>query len=715
MKKSMMMLLLVLPILAVMVLACGPKEPAQGEEEPDLLQEKSPDLGEQEPEFLPAYELGDEYRTGPGGYAFNLVPEYTYEEFYGIVKLDAPDADPELGPTIILIGGVNDESRSADEMLDDFISGLGDQGEVSNQREITVGGRQGLMVDVELTIDDVQALGKAAFVEVSPTQMFSMVATAPTADMVDEFPDILEALLASITFFEPEVDEAAIPTPEPVIPTATQVVVAQTEIIRQWASTAKASSQYSDPDWAPEQATGAPDTPDCGDLETAWASLEPDGIDWLEVSYENPVTPTEVNIYESHTPTQVSLVEILDVNGEYHQVYSAVPEMRIDCPYILSIEIEDADYKAAAVKITVDQSVIDLPWDEIDAVELVGYVEIGGDITQKPAEPGGDENPEATDVPAVKPPSVGSVGATGMTPVDATDVSGWKWTSYSTADGLSDDMILSVAVAPDGTAWAGNFNAGVSRIQDGKITNYGVDDGLGYKNGNALAIESDGSVWAGTTVGLGFFDGQSWVNYTKADGLVYETVNALLVAPDGSLWVGTSSGVSHYDGGTWTNYKEEDGLVDNTINDIAVAEDGTVWFATLDGVSSFDGNQWVSYTEADGLAYDITTAIEVDRDGAVWVGTSSKGVSRFDGQEWQTYLESDDYDLAYVKEILTDQDGALWFTTEGEGIYRYDGQEWLHITKNEGLPGNYVDAAALDPDGSLWFGFRREGIAHFGP
>lgn len=715
MQSSRLSLLFVLIVIAVFALACGAKESESIEDASTLSGDVSPGAAQAELESAPLYQLGEAYRTGPGGYEFNLVPDYSYEEFYGIVKLDAPDADPELGPTIILIGGLNEEPRSAQEMLDDFAANLGDQGEVSNQREITVDGKDGLIVDVELTIDDSQVLGKAAFVEVSPTQMFSMVATAPTAEMVGDFPDILEALLASVTFFEPELDESAEPPPQPTDEPVTQAVVPEPELLRQWAVTATASSQYSDPDWAAEQATGEPDTPDCGDLETAWASLEPDGIDWLEVGYETPVIPTEVHIYESHTPSQVSLVEVLDLNGEYHEVYRATPEMQNDCPFILSIAIDEADYQAAGVKITVDQSVIEVPWDEIDAVELVGYITVAGDIAVVPSGSTEIDEPVQTDEPAAKPPSTGSIAKPGMSPVNAADVSGWKWTTYNSSDGLSDDMTLSVAVAPDGTVWAGNFNVGVSRIANGMITNYGVEDGLGYSNGNALAVENDGSVWAGTTVGLGYYDGQNWENYTKADGLVYETVNALLIAPDGSLWVGTASGVSHYVGGTWTNYKEADGLVDNTINDIAITQDGTLWFATLDGVSSFDGSQWVSFTEADGLAYDITTAIEVAPDGAVWIGTSSKGVSRFDGQDWETYLESDQYDLAYVKEILTDQDGALWFTTEGEGIYRYDGQDWLHLTKADGLPGNYVDAGALDPDGSLWFGFRREGVAHFGP
>ena len=178
-------------------------------------------------------------------------------------------------------------------------------------------------------------------------------------------------MLATITFFEPQVDAAELEEPEPVEVVEPPVM----EVVRQWASSASASSEYSSPDWSADQATGAPDTPECGDIETAWASLEEDGVDWLEVSYDIPVFPTEVNIYESHTPTQIVKVEIVDSSGSYHEIYSAHPEMKGDCPFVLSVQVENGDYLAAAVRITVDQSVIDLPWDEIDAVELVGLVQ----------------------------------------------------------------------------------------------------------------------------------------------------------------------------------------------------------------------------------------------------------------------------------------------------------------------------------------------------
>jgi hypothetical protein len=142
--------------------------------------------------------------------------------------------------------------------------------------------------------------------------------------------------------------------------------------IRQWASSATAGSQYGDADWSASQATGAPDTPSCGDLASAWASADSTSVDWLEVRFDVPVTPTQVNIYESNSPSQVVKVEMIDAAGGYHEVYSATPKAEETCPYLLSIQVNGANYQAVGAKITIDQSVLNLAWNEIDAVELVG-------------------------------------------------------------------------------------------------------------------------------------------------------------------------------------------------------------------------------------------------------------------------------------------------------------------------------------------------------
>lgn len=156
------------------------------------------------------------------------------------------------------------------------------------------------------------------------------------------------------------------------------------EMIRQWAVSATASSSYGDPGWAAIQATGKPNTEGCVDAETAWASEERTGVAWLELRYEKPVYPEQVNIYQSHSPNQVTKVEMLDVDGTYHTVYTHQPEVMM-CPYTLTLTIEDTeDYQVVGIKLTVDQSILDpTSWNEIDAVELVGRY-VGGEAVDAP-------------------------------------------------------------------------------------------------------------------------------------------------------------------------------------------------------------------------------------------------------------------------------------------------------------------------------------------
>lgn len=140
---------------------------------------------------------------------------------------------------------------------------------------------------------------------------------------------------------------------------------------RQWASSADASSAFGSSDWAATQATGSPNTLTCGDEVTAWASSSYSGVDWLDVGFTTPVVPTQINIYESYTPGSIVKVEVRDLDGSFHTVYQGTPASVSDCPRVLTININDIDYKVNAVLISVDQSELN-NWDEIDAVELVG-------------------------------------------------------------------------------------------------------------------------------------------------------------------------------------------------------------------------------------------------------------------------------------------------------------------------------------------------------
>jgi hypothetical protein len=146
--------------------------------------------------------------------------------------------------------------------------------------------------------------------------------------------------------------------------------------IRQWAISASASSEYSNDEWSAENAAGSPNTERCGDYQTSWASAASDSISTLVLTYTQPVYPQAVIVYQTFNPDQVSQIRVLGVEDDTQVIYEAEPQ-QIDqpCPYILTVPVSDVNFRVNRLEVTVDQSVLGMGWNQIDAVELVGDLE----------------------------------------------------------------------------------------------------------------------------------------------------------------------------------------------------------------------------------------------------------------------------------------------------------------------------------------------------
>ncbi|MFN8373791.1 MAG: hypothetical protein U0694_13065, partial [Anaerolineae bacterium] len=156
--------------------------------------------------------------------------------------------------------------------------------------------------------------------------------------------------------------------------------LAQDDEIRQWAASAEASSEYGSNSWSAAQAAGEPNSPDCVDATTAWASATASEVATLTVYYNIPVIPTEINIYQNYNPGAVDAITLLTVDGDEIELDNAgeAPE---DCPGVHVVEVEDVEDAVNGIIITVDQSKIN-SWSEIDAVELVGLPAVEGEVRQ---------------------------------------------------------------------------------------------------------------------------------------------------------------------------------------------------------------------------------------------------------------------------------------------------------------------------------------------
>jgi hypothetical protein len=157
------------------------------------------------------------------------------------------------------------------------------------------------------------------------------------------------------------------------LPSSEGALPLQVGQVRQWANGAEASSEFADPEWAAIQAVDAPDTPRCGDYQTAWATAGSDTFATLVVTYTRSLHVTGINIVQSFNPNQVTQVELVGNFDRGVTVYENEP-FQVDqpCPYVLTIPVKKTEQLYGVVRITVDQSVLGLGWNQIDAVELIG-------------------------------------------------------------------------------------------------------------------------------------------------------------------------------------------------------------------------------------------------------------------------------------------------------------------------------------------------------
>ncbi|MBN1679445.1 MAG: hypothetical protein JW966_04085 [Anaerolineae bacterium] len=274
---------------------------------------------------------------------------------------------------------------------------------------------------------------------------------APTAEA------IAKSLIASMAAAPAEPDIPAEPA-APALPAAQE--------IRQWAVAASASSEYSNPDWAAIQAAGAPDTFECADAVTAWASRYGSGKEWLRLDYATPVIPTQVNIHQTLTPGSIIRVEVGTPDGQVYALPdSADPVGNTVCPGVFAVIITDALPAVNSVTIYLDESFSGY-WNEIDAVELVGK-SAGAAVPDEPVAPVVPGNmsdealpePVACDIttgttvnlrirPGAGNPQAGQIGAGSVVHASGqtAGIDGYTWWRLTNGAWVRDDVITA---APD--------------------------------------------------------------------------------------------------------------------------------------------------------------------------------------------------------------------------------------------------------------------------
>lgn len=265
----------------------------------------------------------------------------------------------------------------------------------------------------------------------------------------------------------------------------------------------------------------------------------------------------------------------------------------------------------------------------------------------------------------------------------------YRFVNYTTANGLPNDHVYSVLVDGD-RVWAGTDD-GLAEFENGKWKVYTTADGLAQQAVLSLALDKrTGAVWAGTMGGLSRISAGRIDTYTQLNsGLSNDVVYGVSVEGD-DVWVATAAGACRLNTrtGEWSLYNERNTpMREIWVYGVSAAADKVyfaVWGSGLLEYTQTTGG-WDMYRDPDGeteivllkdqgLIHDITSSVSYV-DGIVWVSTYF-GDSRYDGRYWHNFLTKDSglpsNFTNYVKAVDGDR---AWFCTD-KGLAYYDGTDW---------------------------------------
>lgn len=319
-----------------------------------------------------------------------------------------------------------------------------------------------------------------------------------------------------------------------------------------------------------------------------------------------------------------------------------------------------------------------------------------------------------------------------------------KFTTYTARDGLSADLVRAVYEDARGNLWIGAHEGGLNLLRkdvskskgagedDGNaFTHYTTRDGLSSDVILSIYGTRDGALWVGTPDGLNQLKDGRFTVYTFANGLANDFVRSLYEDREGRLWIGTRGGLSVLEGGEFKSYTTFDGLPNDYIGVIYEDRGGALWVGTLGGLSRFKDGRFTTYTTKDGLSSDIVTSLYEDETGCLWIGTNGGGLVRLRNGKFNAYTTAGGLYNDVIYRIMEDAGGNLWMSST-KGIFRLSRNELNDFAagaiktlapvvygtadgmKTSECSGGGQPAGWKTADGKLWFATIK-GVAMIDP
>jgi ligand-binding sensor domain-containing protein/two-component sensor histidine kinase len=179
-----------------------------------------------------------------------------------------------------------------------------------------------------------------------------------------------------------------------------------------------------------------------------------------------------------------------------------------------------------------------------------------------------------------------------------------RFTRVLTPLSSEEDEFRGILEAPDGTLWIGT-GEGLLHLNHDQWRRYTSADGLANNFITTLALSSEGGLWIGTRGGLSRFHHGKFHFFTRRDGLLSDNILGAVEDDYGHLWLSSPRGVSRLDRQQLHRFQHgqsrelrpisfdaSDGMRSADCSghaqpSAAKTRDGRLWFPTVQGMVGF--------------------------------------------------------------------------------------------------------------------------------
>ncbi len=282
---------------------------------------------------------------------------------------------------------------------------------------------------------------------------------------------------------------------------------------------------------------------------------------------------------------------------------------------------------------------------------------------------------------------------------------GASFTAFTVETGsLKDNEVWALLEDNENALWIGTYGGGVTRLQDGRFKTFTTADGLPDDVVTHLDKDSSGNVWLSTPSGLCRYSHGKFTAFAKTPAPARNSFGALCARCPQGVIAATASQVLRLANGRFEPLpgvtQESDGAVEQLLS----ARDGSLWIGYSNAViKKWKDGALTTYVPVHSHTPQVTLLYQ-DPTGDIWAAFGQR-LHRLKNDRFEpVILEDDKTDLGIVYSMYADREGSIWVGLQSNGLGRLRVKQLSTITAIEGLPNDSTRSVFQDKRGDIWIG-----------